>query len=114
MTPRAVAQTMAEAKDRLLANAGGLLVAAGCIAAFTGGMGGLARTEPGTVVLSVLLLIGYGVVGYLLMSRGSRHFEFVLPATAVLVLFTLFVLRTDKGELFDAGVSSDLVLYPTL
>src|SRR5438552_320263 len=88
---------MADTQDRLLSNAGGLLMAAGCLAAFTGGMYGLAHTEPGLVVLSVLLLIGYGVVGYLLMTRGAAHFQFVLPASAVLVLLTLFVLRTDKG-----------------
>src|SRR5438067_7949053 len=105
---------MPEAKDKLLSNAGSLLMAAGFIAAFTGGMYGLAHTEPGLVVLSVLLLIGYGVVGYLLMTRGAVHFQFVLPASAVLVLFTLFVLRTDKGDFLDSGLSSDMVLYPTL
>src|SRR5438067_10358260 len=105
---------MPEAKDKLLSNAGSLLMAAGFIAAFTGGMYGLAHTQPGLVVLSVLLLIGYGVVGYLLVSRGPTHFQFVLPASAVLVLFPLLVLRTDRGDILDSGLSNDLCLYPTL
>lgn len=87
--------------DRLLPNAGGLLMAAGGIAAFTGGVYGLSETRPGLIVLSVLLLMGYGVVGYLLMNRGDRYFQFALPATAVLVVATLGLFQSEMGRMLD-------------
>jgi hypothetical protein len=102
------------AKDNLLSNAGSLLMAAGFIAAFTGGMYGLQHNDPGLVVLAVLLLIGYGVVGHLLRSMGAAYFAFVLPASGVLVLMTLFVLRGDVGDVLDLGVGGDYFLYPVL
>lgn len=82
--------------DRLLANAGGLLLAAGGVAAFSGGMYGLATQNPWLVVLSVGLLMGYGVVGYLLMNRGRAVFGFALPATAVLVVLTLLLFQSVR------------------
>lgn len=86
--------------DRLLPNAGALLMAAGGLAALTGGVAGLARQDPTMVLLSVALLVGYGVVGYLLTSRGRTYFHYALPGAAVLVLLTLFLLRMiplDEG-----------------
>ena len=81
------------APDKLLTNAGGLLMAAGGLAALSGGLFGLGRQSPGLVVLSVLLLIGYGIVGYLLVSRGARHFALALPLAALLVLATLYLFQ---------------------
>lgn len=104
---------MTEKRDKLLSNAGGLLMAAGGITAFTGGTYGLAATRPGLVVLSVLLLMGYGVVGYLLVNRGARDFPFVLPATALLVLGTLFLLQGEMRSSLDDGMGS-FVLLPAL
>ncbi|HWH08277.1 MAG TPA: hypothetical protein VNX21_03690 [Candidatus Thermoplasmatota archaeon] len=105
---------MAEPQDKLLSNAGGLLMLAGGLATLTGGLYGLARQEPGIVVLSILLLIGYGVVGYLLMSRGARHFNVALPGAAVLVLATLFLFRrtptSDFGGRFFLDPALTLVL----
>jgi hypothetical protein len=83
-------------RDRILANAGGLLLAAGGVAAFTGGMYGLAVQNPWLVVLSVALLMGYGVVGYLLMNRGRDFFAWALPASAVLVVLTLLLLQAAR------------------
>lgn len=82
--------------DRLLANAGGLLLAAGCVAAFSGGMYGLATQNPWVVVLSVGLLMGYGVVGYLLLNRGRLVFNFALPAAAILVVMTLLLFQSVR------------------
>lgn len=87
--------------DRLLSNAGGLLVAAGGIAAFTGGVYGLSDTRPGLIVFSVLLLMGYGIVGYLLMNRGERYFPFALPASALLVVATLVLFQSEMSRLLD-------------
>ncbi|GEM_PF-5101499 len=83
-------------KDRLLSNAGGLLLAAGGVAAFTGGMYGLTVQNPWLVVLSVALLMGYGVVGYLLMNRGRHFFSWAMPASAVLAVLTLFLFQTVR------------------
>lgn len=96
--------------DRLLHNAGGLLTAAGFLAAFAGGLYGLAASQPTLIVLSVMLLIGYGIVGYLLMNRGETYAQVALPAVAVLVLATLFVLRGEAGDWFGG----DYFLYPVL
>lgn len=104
---------MAETKDKLLHNAGALLLAAGFLAAFMGGMHGLATTAPFQVVLSVVLLIGYGIVGYLLMNRGGAHVNVVLPLTGVLVLATLLLLRNESGEWLGPG-SGAYFLYPVL
>lgn len=100
-------------RDRLLANAGGLLLAAGGLAALTGGLYGLFAQNPWLVVLSVGLLMGYGVVGYLLMSRGREYFHHALPASAVLVVLTLFLFQTTVGRFVDEGTSR-FVLEPTL
>lgn len=97
------------AEDKLLKNAGALLMGAGGIAALTGGMQGLNEQDPGIVVLSVLLLIGYGVVGYLLMGRGARHFSIALPGAAVLVLATVFILRGTSS--FFGGAE---LLHPAI
>ena len=104
---------MAEPQDKLLSNAGGLLMLAGGLATLTGGLYGLARQEPGIVVLSILLLIGYGVVGYLLMSRGARHFNVALPGAAVLVLATLFLFRRTPTSDFGGRFFLDPALAPT-
>lgn len=110
MTPLPARGAMAETQDRLLTNAGGLLMLAGGIATLTGGLYGLATQKPGIVVLSVLLLIGYGVVGYLLVSRGARHFNLVLPGSAVLVLATLYLFHAAPTEEFGGP----LFLHPAL
>lgn len=104
---------MTDTRDRLLPNAGGLLIAAGSIAAFTGGAYGLADTRPGLIVLSVLLLMGYGVVGYLLMNRGERYFSVALPAAAILVLLTLVLFNTQMDR-FLADEVYRYVLEPAL
>lgn len=91
---------MPETQDKLLTNAGGLLMLAGGLAALTGGLYGLGEQDPAIVVLSVVLLIGYGIVGYLLVSRGARHFGFALPGAAVLVLATLLLFRETPTEAF--------------
>lgn len=102
---------MTSGQDRLLSNAGGLLIAAGALAAFTGGSFGLGEQRPGLVLASVILLMGYGVVGYLLMNHGERYFRYAVPASAALVFATLL--------LFQSGMSRDdeifrYVLEPTL
>lgn len=104
---------MSQRRDRLLGNAGGLLIAAGGIAAFTGGAYGLMNTQPGLIVFSVLLLMGYGVVGYLLTNQGGRYFPFVLPATGVLVLATLILFQTEMAGFIDEEVFR-FVLEPAL
>lgn len=110
MTPPGPRGRMAESQDKLLSNAGGLLMVAGGLAALTGGLYGIGTQKPGLVVLSVLLLIGYGVVGYLLVSRGARHFNLALPGAAVLVLATLALFRqTPAGD-----YGGRLVLDPAL
>ena len=92
---------MTEKPDRLLTNAGGLLIAAGAIGAFTGGLYGLATQRPGLIIFSVVLLMGYGVVGYLLMNRGERYFHYVLPASAVLVVATFVLFQTQMRDFLD-------------
>lgn len=104
---------MTETRDRLLSNAGGLLIAAGSIAAFAGGAYGLAETRPGLIVASVLLLMGYGIVGYLLMNRGERYFHVALPAASVLVLGTLLLFNTQMDR-FLADEVYRYVLQPAL
>lgn len=104
---------MPEMRDKLLSNAGGLLMAAGGIAAFTGGTYGLARTQPGLVVLSVLLLMGYGVVGYLLMIRGRQFYQAVLPAVALLVLATVYLFQAQMPAIEDED-GSRFFLQPAL
>lgn len=104
---------MPEKRDKLLSNAGGLLMAAGGIAAFTGGSYGLAQTQPGLVVLSVILLMGYGVVGYLLMIRGRDFFQFALPAVALLILATVYVFQAQMPRVADDRAMR-FVLQPTL
>ena len=104
---------MAEPKDKLLSNAGGLLMAAGGIAAFTGGTYGLAQTQPGLVVLSVLLLMGYGVVGYLLMLRGRTFFQPMLFAVAGLVIATVYILQAQQPPRGDEE-SARFILHPVL
>lgn len=99
--------------DRLLPNAGGLLMAAGGIAAFTGGAYGLAETRPGLIVFSVMLLMGYGVVGYLLMNRGARYFHVALPGTALLVVATLGLFQAEMGRML-AQPEFRFVLEPAL
>ena len=94
---------MTEPRDRLLSNAGGLLIAAGATGAFVGGAYGLAYEEPLLIIASVLLLMGYGVVGYLLMNRGARYFHFVLPATSVLVVATLALFQGDVQRALGDG-----------
>ena len=102
-----------ERRDKLLGNAGGLLMAAGGLAAFAGGTYGLAHTDPFLVVLSVLLLMGYGVVGYLLMIRGSAFFQHLLPAVALLVLATVYLFQAQMPALDDDGAPR-FVLQPAL
>lgn len=92
---------MTDKRDRLLTNAGGLLIAAGGIGAFAGGSYGLAAQRPGLIIASVVLLMGYGVVGYLLMNRGERYFHYVLPAGAVLVVATLFLFETEMRSFLE-------------
>lgn len=104
---------MPEKRDKLLSNAGGLLMAAGGIAAFTGGSYGLAQTQPGLVVLSVILLMGYGVVGYLLMIRGRDFFQYALPAVALLILATIYVFQAQMPGIEDEEAMR-FVLQPTL
>lgn len=94
---------MTEPQDRLLTNAGGLLLAAGGIGAFAGGTYGLAAQRPGLIIASLLLLMGYGVVGYLLMNRGARYFQYALPASAVLVVGTLLLFQGEMRRVLDDG-----------
>ena len=104
---------MPDKRDRLLSTAGGLLMAAGGIAAFTGGSYGLAHTRPGLIVFSVLLLMGYGVVGYLLMNRGRRYFQVALPSASILVLATLALFQSQMNVFLDEEVFR-FVLEPAL
>jgi len=101
MMARPVGSPMAEKRDKLLTNAGGLLIAAGAIGAFAGGSYGLAAQRPGFIITSLLLLMGYGVVGYLLMNRGARYFHYVLPASAVLVVATLLLFQGEMRRVLD-------------
>lgn len=103
---------MTEKRDRLLSNAGGLLIAAGAIGAFAGGSYGLAAQRPGLIIWSVILLMGYGVVGYLLMNAGERYFHFMLPAAAVLVVATLTLFQTAMAGFLDEF--SQYVLEPSM
>lgn len=100
-------------RDRLLPNAGAFLIAAGALAAFTGGAFGLAATRPGVVVYSVVLLMGYGVVGYLLTSRGARYFHVIMPASALLVVGTLVLFQLQTGTFLQDDVIR-FVLEPAL
>lgn len=104
---------MSENGDRLLSNAGVLLIAAGAIAAFAGGSYGLVEQSAGLVILCVLLLMGYGVVGYLLMNRGARDFHFVMPATGVLVVATLLLFQVGMEDILGDGFLQ-YVLKPAL
>lgn len=104
---------MTEKRDRLLSNAGGLLIAAGAIGAFAGGSYGLAAQRPGLIIWSVILLMGYGVVGYLLMNSGDRYFHYMLPASAVLVVATLTLFQTEMRGFLDAEFSQ-YVLEPSM
>lgn len=104
---------MTDKRDRLLSNAGGLLIAAGAIGAFAGGTYGLAEQRPGLIISSVILLMGYGVVGYLLMNRGERYFHYVLPAAAVLVVATFILFQTEMRSFLDDEFSQ-LVLEPAM
>lgn len=104
---------MVEKRDRLLVNAGGLLMGAGALTAFVGGSYGLSAQRPGPIIISVLLLMGYGVVGFLLMNRGERNFHIALPATAVLVLGTLLVFQTEMHRFFEDDFFT-FVLDPAL
>ncbi|HET6406111.1 MAG TPA: hypothetical protein VFH78_15835 [Candidatus Thermoplasmatota archaeon] len=104
---------MTEKRDRLLSNAGGLLIAAGAVGAFVGGSYGLAEQRPGLIITSVVLLMGYGVVGYLLMNRGERYFHYMLPAAAVLVVATLFLFQTEMRSFLEAKFSH-YVLEPSM
>lgn len=92
---------MTDARDRLLTNAGGLLVAAGAVAAFAGGSQGLATQSPGLILASVVLLMGFGIVGYLLMSHGERYFQYALPGAAILVVATLVLFQLQMGRSAD-------------
>lgn len=104
---------MAETRDKLLSNAGALLIAAGAIAAFTGGSYGLSQTRPGLVVYSVVLLMGYGIVGYLLLNRGAEYFEYVMPGAAILVLGTLVLFQLQIGTFLQDEIFR-FVLEPAL
>lgn len=104
---------MVETRDKLLSNAGALLIAAGAIAAFTGGSYGLSQTRPGLVVYSVLLLMGYGIVGYLLLNRGTQYFQYALPGAAVLVLATLGLFQVQM-DTFLQDEMFRFVLEPAL
>jgi len=104
---------MSGPRDRLLPNAGGLLLAAGGIAAFIGGMSGLSSQSPWLVVLSVMLLMGFGVVGYLLMSRGEAYFSYALPGAAVLAVLTLLLFQASVSRLLDE-TTTRLILEPAL
>lgn len=92
---------MSAKNDRLLSNAGGLLIAAGAVAAFVGGSHGLATQSPGVILTSIVLLMGFGVVGYLLRSQGERYFHYALPGAAVLVVTTLVLFQMEMGRLLD-------------
>jgi hypothetical protein len=110
MTPPGPRGAMAQTRDTLLPNAGALLILAGALATLTGGLYGLSVQSPGIVVLSVLLLIGYGVVGYLLVTRGTRHFGLALPGAAILVLATLFLFRATPTDEYGG----QLLLHPAV
>lgn len=99
--------------DRLLSNAGVMLIAAGALAAFAGGSYGLVEQRPGLVILCVLLLMGYGVVGYLLMNRGARDYHVVMPATAVLVVSTILLFQAGMQTVLGDGFLQ-YVLKPAL
>jgi len=101
------------ARDRLLSNAGGLLIAAGAVAAFTGGSFGISSQRPGLILASIVLLMGYGIVGYLLMNHGERYFRYALPASAILVFATLVLFQSGMARFFDTDVFR-YVLQPTL
>ncbi len=92
---------MASTSPRSLSAAGNALIAAGFVAAAVGGLYGLARFAPGMVVLSVLLVIGYSVAGYLLLSRREPAFRPAAGLAAVLVLATLWVFRPDVARFLD-------------
>ncbi len=110
---RSVSGRLMAQRDKLLSNAGGLLVAAGFIAAFTGGLYGLNTSDPGLVVLSVLLLMGYSVVGYLLINKGSTYFRQTIPIAGVLVFLSLLVFRKDMSGFVDPDFTF-FFLYPGL
>ena len=104
---------MPETRDKLLSNAGGLLMAAGGIAAFGGGTYGLSHVRPGLVVLSVLLLMGYGVVGYLLTIRGRTFYQHLFPAVALLVLATIYLFQAQMPAFASEG-EGRFLLQPVL
>lgn len=98
--------------DRLLVNAGGLLLAVAAATATVGGLFGLAHRRPGIIVFSLVLLMGFGVVGYLLMNDGKRYFRYALPGTAVLVFASLFLFH--EVQFNEAADMTRFVLYPAI
>lgn len=74
-----------------LQSAGNLLFAIGVLSAVAGGFTGMEAREPGVVVASFLLLLGYGVAGYLLLTQGERAVRLVGALAGVLILFTLWL-----------------------
>ena len=100
-------------REKLLSDAGGFLIAAGAVAAFTGGAYGLAQQRPGIILWTVVLLMGYGIVGYLLMNRGARSFHFALPSAAVLVVGTLLLFQSGLRGVGDDEFGA-FILHPVL
>ena len=101
-------------RDRLLSTAGGLLIAAGAVTAFTGGAIGLGTTRPLLVIFSVVLLMGYGVVGYLLMTQGGRTIRPLVPVTAALVVATIWLLQTSGVDAYVDPGTERFILEPLL
>lgn len=96
-----------------MTSAGNYLIAAGFVAAATGGLYGLAVGRPEMVVLSVLLAIGYSVAGYLLVSKRDAAFTPALALSGVLVVATLGVLRPEVARFLQREFAY-FIVFPAL
>lgn len=104
---------MGRTSPQCLSSAGGLLLAAGFVAAATGGLYGLAAYRPGLVVLSVLLVMGYSVTGYLLLSRRDAAFTPAAVMSTVLLVATLWLFESGVVTVFGPEFTFFL-LFPAL
>lgn len=105
---------MAQAvRAEALERAGSLLLIAGFLAALVAGSAGLAAGDPVTVILAVLVLVGYGVAGWMLVALGERSLQTAALLAVVFSLFTFGLLGGLPQE-YLSGPFGHLVFFPLL